>query len=155
MTKQDILETLCKELSFKTPIKEITPDFYDIIIDFLKTEKEYQRQYKIVRLQRLSGIKQVKTLKLFDWHFNPKISKEDILTFHNSSWVENAFNLVLIGDTGLGKSHIASSLCYEAILQGFPTTFISAFDLTSRIKKALNPSSKIDYYSKVRVLCID
>jgi len=82
--------------------------------------------------------------------------KEDIMTFVNSPWIENAFNLLLlIGDTGLGKSHIASAICYEAILQGFSTARITAFDLVSKVHKAINSASRIDYYSKVRVLCID
>ena len=153
--KQENLESLLKELKCKTPVNEISSERYDIIAGFLKMEAEYRSQHKIKRLLRFSGIKQVKTLKQFDWHFNPRISKDDILTFHNSPWIENAFNLVFIGDTGLGKSHIASALCYEAILQGHTTTFITGFDLTSKIKKALNPVSRIDYYAKVRVLCID
>jgi DNA replication protein DnaC len=137
------LETLLRELGFKTPLSEIQPQIHDTIAQFLKTEQDYRTQYKIQRLLRLSGIKQVKTLKQFDWNFNHKIPKKDILSFSNSDWIENAFNLVLIGDSGLGKSHIASTLCYEAILKGFPTTFITAFDLTSKIHKALNISAKL------------
>ena len=149
------LESLLKELDCKTPAEEIASDRSDSIVDFLMKEIEYRKQHKIKRLLRLSGIRQVKMLEQFDWHFNPRISKEDILEFANSPWVEHAFNLVLIGDTGLGKSHIASALCYKAILQGFPAVRITAFDLVSRIHKALNPASKIEYYAKVRVLCID
>ena len=149
------LESLLKELGCKTPADEIASERRDGILDFLKMEIEYRRQHKIKRLLSLSGIKHVKTLDQFDWHFNLKISKDDILTFVNSLWIENAFNLVLIGDTGLGKSHIAASLCYEAVLRGYPTAFITAFDLVSRIHKAHNPASKIDFYAKVRVLCID
>ena len=149
------LESLLKELGCKTPPDEISSDRREMILDFLKVEIEYRRQHKIKRLLSLSGIKHVKTLDQFDWHFNPKVSKDDILTFVNSPWIENAFNLVLIGDTGLGKSHIASAFCYEAILQGYPTACITAFDLVSRIQRAYNPASKIDYYAKVRVLCID
>jgi len=149
------LESLLKELGCKTPADEITSDRRDTILDFLKMEIEYRRQYKIKRLLSMSGIKHVKTLEQFDWQFNPKISKDDILSFVNSPWIESAFNLVLIGDTGLGKSHIASSICYEAILRGYPTACTTAFDLLSRIHKAYNPTSKIDYYAKVRVLCID
>jgi len=149
------LESFLKELGCKTPVDEIPADRRDTIRDFLKMEIEYRRQYKIKRLLSLSGIKHVKTLDQFDWHFNPKISKDDILTFVNSPWIENAFNLVLIGDTGLGKSHIAAGICYEAILRGYPTACITAFDLVSRIQKAYNPASRIDYYAKIRVLCID
>jgi DNA replication protein DnaC len=149
------LESLLKELGCKTPVGEIDSDSRDGITNFLTMELEYRRQFKIKRLLRLSGIKQVKTLGQFDWHFNPRISKEDILTFVNSPWIEDAFNLVLIGDTGLGKSHIASAICYEAILRGYSTACITAFDLVSRIHKAFNPASRIEYYAKVRVLCID
>jgi DNA replication protein DnaC len=149
------LESLLTELGCKTPPDEISSDRREMILDFLKMEIEYRRQHKVKRLLSLSGIKHVKTLDQFDWHFNPKVSKDDILTFVNSPWIENAFNLVLIGDTGLGKSHIASAFCYEAILQGYPTACITAFDLVSRIQRAYNPASKIDYYAKVRVLCID
>ena len=149
------LESLLKELGCKTPAGEIHPDHRDGIMNFLTMELEYRKQHRIKRLLRLSGIKQVKTLEQFDWHFNPRISKEDILTFVNSPWIEDAFNLVLIGDTGLGKTHIASALCYEAILRGYSTVRITAFDLVSRIHKAFNSASKIEYYAKVRVLCID
>jgi len=149
------LESLLKELGCKTPAGEIPSDQRETVIGFLKREIEYRRQHKIKRLLSMSGIKHVKTLDQFDWHFNPKISKDDILAFVNSPWVEQAFNLVLIGDTGLGKSHIATSICYEAILRGYPTACITAFDLVSRIHKAYNPASRIDYYAKVRVLCID
>ena len=149
------LESLLKELGCKTPAGEVPSDQQGIVIGFLKREIEYRRQHKIKRLLSMSGIKHVKTLDQFDWHFNPKISKDEIMTFVNSPWVEQAFNLVLIGDTGLGKSHIAASICYEAILRGYPTACITAFDLVSRVHKAYNPTSRIDYYAKVRVLCID
>lgn len=155
MTNQNEIETLLNDLKLKTPAGEITADERKIILKFLESERQYQRQHKIKRLLRISGIKQVKTFEQFDWHFNPKLAKEDILSFARSSWVEGASNLVLIGDTGLGKSHIASALCYEAILAGFSTTRITAFDLTSKIHKTLNPATKIDYYAKMRVLCID
>lgn len=149
------LESLLQELGCKTPAGEIPSDQRETVTGFLKREIEYRRQPKIKRLLSVSGIKYVKTLNQFDWHFNPKISKDDILAFVHSAWVEQAFNLVLIGDTGLGKSHIAAAICYEAILQGDPTACITAFDLVSRIHKAYNPASRIDYYAKVRVLCID
>ena len=151
----DDLSFLLKELGCKTPAGEIPSDQQGIVVGFLKKEIEYRRQHKIKRRLSMSGIKHVKTLNQFDWHFNPKISKDDIMTFLNSPWVEQAFNLVLIGDTGLGKSHIAAAICYEAILRGYPAACITAFDLVSRIHKAYNPASRIDYFAKVRVLCID
>ena len=109
-----------RDASFKIPVDEIAPDHNEIIVKFLTTEKEFRKQYEMKRLLRISGIKQVKIFDHFDWHFNPKIRKEDVINFKESPWIEQAFNLILIGDTGLGKGHIAASLCYEAIIRDIP-----------------------------------
>jgi DNA replication protein DnaC len=78
------------------------------------------------------------------------------LDFKNSAWIDEHMNLVLIGDPGIGKSHLAKALCYEAILQGHSACFLTAFDLISKIKKARFPDSRINYYAKsLTVLCID
>ncbi len=155
MTNTNI-EKLLKQIGLKTPYEELTENKNkNIILDFLKSEKDYQQQHKVNRLLKRSGIKNIKTLNSFDWLFNPKIPKNEIITFSKSKWITKPANLVMIGDTGLGKSHIATSLCYEAILQGHTTTFITAFDLLSKIKNSINPASKIEYYSKIQILCID
>ncbi|MEK6901457.1 MAG: ATP-binding protein [Nanoarchaeota archaeon] len=149
------LELFLQELRFKIPASEIESSTYDTLTRFLTQEKEYRNQYRIKNLLARSGIRQVKTFEQFDWRFNPKIPKGEILDYVHSPWIEKAYNLVIIGDAGLGKSHLASSLCYEAILKGNSTAFISAFDLVSRIKKGPSPSTKIEYYARIRVLCID
>ncbi len=151
----DSIEILFKELGLKTPVSEISSNNHTVLIDLLIKEREYRKLHKIKRLLRASGIKQVKTFEHFDWHFNPKIPKEELLSFRHSSWIDNASNLLLIGDTGLGKTHIGKALCYDSILNGFTTTFITAYDLASKVSKALNPDAKVNYYSKMRVLCID
>jgi DNA replication protein DnaC len=153
MTKP--LETLWTELGLKTPLTEIEPREHKILTAFLEKEKHYRHQHKMERLLRCSGLKPPKTFAQFDWSFNPKLPKPDLLGFARSSWVEQAHNLVLIGDTGLGKSHLAQALCYEAILKGHPTLFASAFDLLSKIKQAANPAARIEYYARATVLCID
>ena len=65
------LDSLLKELGCKTPAEEISSGQRDTIVDFLKKEIEYRRQHKIKRLLSLSGIKHVKTMDQFGWHFNP------------------------------------------------------------------------------------
>ena len=63
------LESLLKELGCKTPADEIASDRRDTILDFLKMEIDYRRQYKIKRLLSLSGIRHVKTLPGGDYGF--------------------------------------------------------------------------------------
>lgn len=149
------LQSLLTRLGLKTPWEEINAEQLRILIPFLQKEKQYQHQHRIQRLLSRSGLRQPKTLTQFDWSFNPKIPKQELLDFVHSPWIEQAANLVLIGDAGLGKSHIAKAFCYEAILKGFEAYFITAFDLASRIKKAPTPANTIDHYAHIKVLAID
>ena len=77
------------------------------------------------------------------------------MAFWNSPWVDNTQNLVLIGPSGVGKSHLASALCYQAIQQGIPTAFIPCFDLVAKLKHVRNKHTLIQYYSTIKVFCLD
>lgn len=152
------LDVLLENLSCKTKSQDIPADAKSGVVTFLQQELLARQQYRIARLFAGCGIhqRQIKTFDQFDWRFNVKMPKEDILAFRNSDWIEQGANLILIGDTGIGKSHIAKALCHDAIVKNHSTYFISTFDLLSKIKKATNPASKIDYYGKiVKVLCLD
>lgn len=155
MSIDEQLSTLFKKMAIKTPISDLNQNELPIILKFLETEKRYTEEYKIKTLLKRSGIKIMRTFDTFDWNLNPKIKKSDILEFRNSPWIEEASNLVLIGDAGLGKSHTAKSLCYDAILKGYQTVFITAFDLISKVKKAQFCDSRIEFYAKTKVLCVD
>jgi DNA replication protein DnaC len=158
MTATDELTNLLAHLKLKTPRDRISRDQVDAIAAFLRQEQEAQQLYRLTRLLHACGIsaKQMRTFEQFDWGFNPKAPKHDLLEFRNSDWIAQPRNLVLIGDAGLGKSHIAKALCYDAILQGRSAYFITVFDLVSKIKRTLNPAAKIDFYGKVvNVLALD
>lgn len=155
---ETLLERLLESLQFKTPLTDIPEQHRNVLLELLERESQTRQSLRIQRLLACCGIQKthIRTFDDFDWSFNPKAPKHDILAFRNASWVEERMNLVLIGDPGIGKSHLAKALCYDAILAGNSACFITAFDLLSKIKKARFPDSKISYYAKsVRVLCID
>jgi DNA replication protein DnaC len=151
------LNNLLIDLGCKTPEADIAKDSQSTIRDFLEKEKRYRRDARIRRLLLSSGIKsaQIRTFDDFDWSANPKLPKHDLLAFRNANWINEAHNLVLIGDAGLGKTHLAKALCYDAIFQGHSAYFISAFDLLGKIKRAQNPEARVDYFARLKVLAID
>lgn len=152
------LDALLLALKFKTTAAAMPDGFRTALADFLFKEQAARHSYRIARLLCSCGIAraQIRTFDDFDWSFNPKTPKQDLLCFRNSPWIEEHMNLVLIGDPGIGKSHLAKALCYDAISKGHAACFITAFDLISRLKKARFPDSKINYYAKtIQVLCID
>lgn len=125
------------------------------LLRFLTQEYQLREQKRIQHLLRMSGIKRIKLLSDFDWTFNPKLPRDKLMEFVQTQWLKTPCNLVLIGPAGVGKTHIATALCYEAILKGRQTVFLSLFDLTAKLSKAKNPYSLIDYYEKIPILCLD
>jgi DNA replication protein DnaC len=122
---------------------------------FLTEQFQLREEKRIQYLMRASGIKRVKLLGDFDWTFNPKIPRDKIMEFLHTDWLKKPCHLVLIGPAGVGKSHIATAICHDAIVKGYQTIFISLFDLTARLSRAKNLYSLIDFYAKVPILCLD
>ncbi len=122
---------------------------------FLAEQYQLREKKRIQYLMRASGIKRIKLLTDFDWTFNPKIPRDKIMEFLQAQWLKQPSNLVLIGPAGVGKSHIATAICHDAILKGYQTVFISLFDLTAKLSRAKNLYTLIDFYAKVPVLCLD
>jgi len=149
------LADLWKLFRFLTPLESLAASEQAFLLGFLEEERKKREVKRIEHLLRMSGIKRVKLLSTFDWTFNLKIPKDKILEFLHSDWLGKPVNLVLIGPAGVGKTHIASALCHEAILKGIQTSFVSLFDLQARLARAKNIYALIDYYARVPVLCID
>lgn len=149
------LSNLWKYFRFITPLDAINKNEKETIAGFLKEEYKAREIKKIQYLTRISGLRRIKLIEDLDWTFNPKTPKEKVMEFINSKWIDNPSNLVLIGPSGVGKTHIASAICYQAIQKGYTTIFITCHDLVAKLSKAKNVYSMIDYYSKVKVFCLD
>lgn len=157
-TSADELRDLLCGMDFKTPPENIPEDGIALIREFLKTERKLRHDFRIRRLLSGCGIRpnQIRTFENFDWLFNPKLPKQDILAFRGSHWIEEARNLVMVGDTGVGKTHWAKSLCFDAIQKGESAYFIPAYELIGRLKRAPTPETKVAFFgSSIKVLCID
>ncbi len=149
------LHELWKHFRLLSDPEAYSPEEREFLGTFFSREHDLKEQKKREHLLRMSGIKRVKLLSDFDWTFNPKIPREKVMEFMQTDWLTRPTNLVLIGPSGVGKSHVAASLCYDAVTKGRQTVFLTLFDLTAKLDKARSVYSLINYYAKVPVLCFD
>lgn len=149
------IQKIWKQLKFVSDLSSLTEEEAKIIMPILKQEASAREAKRIGYLLQRSGIKLVKRLEDFDWKFNPKLPRAEIMDLSQHSWGIDAKNAVLIGPSGVGKSHLASAICYRAIQKGVPTAFITCFDLVDKLKRSRNKLTMMDYYSKVKLLCLD
>lgn len=149
------LSDLWRQFKLLTNPQDLSEADRSFLQRFLAEEQKLREKKRIEYLLRQSGIKRIKLLKDFDWAFNPKIPREKIMEFLQTHWLKKPSHLVIIGPVGVGKTHIATALCHEAILKGFQTVFLTLFDLNARLAKVKNLYSLIEYYARIPVLCLD
>ena len=63
-------------------------------------------------------------------------------------WLEQAYNVVLMGPSGTGKTFIAAGLVHEAVLKGYRAYFTSMEDLVNVLKMREMTSSALNAYNR-------
>lgn len=92
------------------------------------------------RLRRASFESQ-RTIEDFDFVFNPGIPKAKVIDLATCSFVDRHENVLLIGPTGTGKSHLAQAIGHRACRAGHAVLYIAAQDLLKQLRAARADSS--------------
>ena len=87
-----------------------------------------------MRLRRAS-FETTKSLEDFQWSFNPQIPKAKIIDLATCHFVERRHNALLIGPTGVGKSHLAQAIGERACRAGYSVCYVSAHKMLTQLHK--------------------
>jgi DNA replication protein DnaC len=145
--QHDRIGQLCQELRLSAmpdlygPIaqsaaKRKDATYADFLEDVLKAEREARRSRAREMLTRTAGFPAIKTLEGFDFAFATGAPRAQIQELAALSFVERRENVVLLGPSGTGKTHIAIALGYLATQRGWKVRFTSAADLALALETA-------------------
>lgn len=125
--KLDAMAQAYPEMAARAASNELT--FADFFEGLLKTEvaTRYARSRNV--LAKMAGFPVIKTLEEFDFTFAHGVSKKTMQELSGLAFIERAENVVLLGPSGVGKTHLAISLGYLSTQAGLKTRFVSAADL--------------------------
>jgi DNA replication protein DnaC len=121
--------------------------------ELIQAQTHERRDRAIERRIAQARIPQIKTLEQFKWSWPKKINQQQIQNLFRLKFVEDKSNVVLLGGVGLGKTHIASAIGYEACLKGYSVLFstavntintLTAAQSTGRLKQELDKCLKPD-----------
>ena len=102
--------------------------------------KDFQRRLKAAALPARHD------LELFDHNYSQGITAPGLRDLRRLGWLEQNYNIILMGPSGTGKTFIASGLVYEAIQQGYKAYMVTMEDIINTIKmKSLMPSAMTAY----------
>jgi DNA replication protein DnaC len=118
-----ILETL--EVRTQQAIAEQW-GYAEFLARLIQDEAE-RREHKRLELRLRRGqVNTTKTLEAFDFGFNPSINRQQVFDLATCAYVRQKRNVLLCGQTGTGKTHLAQALAHEAARQGFEVLYTTA-----------------------------
>jgi DNA replication protein DnaC len=109
----------------------------EVLSRLLLEEQAYRQNQGL--LYRLKGarIPYDWSLKTFPFDRQPGVNKAQINELAGLAFVERGENIVLVGDTGTGKSGLAIGLLRQALLSGYRGRFYNAQDLLDELYASL------------------
>ena len=102
------------------------------------TQKEIEfRDERAARLQvTVSAFPFEKEVKDFNFDYQPSVNKSQILELETLRFLENNENILFVGTSGVGKTHLATAIGIAAAKKRYSVYFIQCHDLILQLKKA-------------------
>lgn len=131
----------------------------DFLESVLTTEQAFRQRRKTQTLLKLACLPGPKTLDDYDFRFASGAPRQQIEQLATLAFLPRAENVILIGPSGVGKTHIASALAYQATQAGIKSRFITAADLMIQLAAAKAQGRLKEYLNRAilgpKLLVID
>lgn len=138
---------------------ERTASFGDFLESALRAERELRQARARTTLATLAAFPAVKTLDQYDFAFAVGAPRQQILEVATLAFIERKANVVFLGPSGVGKTHLAIALGYLATQRGIKTRFIAAADLVLQLEAMQRQGRLREYMNRVvlppKLLIID
>ena len=111
-------------------------DFLEAFSWIVQDELDRRHSRLLERRHALSGLPEHKDLKSFDWSYNARLPKRDVLELATLKFIDAKEDILIIGPPGTGKSHVAKALAPTAVQRGYKVLYREAHQLIEDITEA-------------------
>ena len=111
-------------------------DFLEALSALVQDELDRRHSRLLERRHALSGLPDRKDLHDFDWSYNPRLPKRDVLELATLHFIDAKEDVLLLGPPGTDKSHVAKALATSAVQRGHKVLYREAHQLIEDITEA-------------------
>ena len=111
-------------------------DFVEAFSWLVQDELDRRRSRLLDRRYALSGLTERKDLKDFDWSYNARLPRREVLELATLKFIDAKEDALLLGPPGTGKSHVAKALALLAVGRGYKALYREAHHLIEDIIEA-------------------
>ena len=132
--------------------------YVDYLAQLVDGETALHENRSIERRIRNARFPVLKTLEEFQWSWPRKINRPQIQNLFRLAFIAAHTNVVLIGNVGLGKTHLSIALGHAACLNGHAVLFTTAVDIINTLAAAQSAGRlkrEFQRYLKPAVLIVD
>lgn len=150
-----VLQSLDLRLRQATEDNISTTEFlYRLLVD--EVERREAKQLNL-RLSR-AAFESHKSIDDFDFGFNPDLPKAKLLDLATCHFLDTNTNILLVGPSGVGKSHVAQGLGQRACMAGHSALYTTAHQLFTTLRAARADGTydrKLTRFTNPRLLIVD
>jgi DNA replication protein DnaC len=138
-----LLEHYLKQLKLPTVLREYAKlasvchseraDYQTFLLRLCEREVHDRELRAAERRVKTAKFPVVKTLDTFDFQAQPSINQELVRELIRGEYMDRCENVLLIGNSGTGKSHLATGLAFAACQQGRRVRFFTATGLVTQL----------------------
>ena len=132
--------------------------FREYLEQLFSEEIAHRAETRITRSTRKAKFPFLKTIDEFDFTFQQSVKKKALGRFFGPELVEDGRSLILLGKPGRGKTHLAISMAYKAIQNGYDALFTTAARLLNRHHRAADAGDleeELSSYVEPHVMVVD
>jgi DNA replication protein DnaC len=130
----------------------------EILVQLVSGQLSARRDGALARRVRAARLPKIKTLAEYDFSFPKRIAKQKVLRLFDLQFIDTYQCAVLIGSTGLGKTHLLTALGYAACERGISVRFTRAIDMINILTTAHHNGTlekKLKEYVRPQLLLLD
>ncbi len=121
-------------------------------------EAAHHEERALLRRIRSARLPREKRIEDYDFDFPKRIARQKLLRYFDLDFVSRQENLVLIGNQGLGKTHILTAMGYAACRLGITVRFARTVDMINKLIAAQQEGTlgkALRTYTRPQLLLLD